>query len=231
MKLKILFILLLTAQFLMAKVTLGAKPDKMEKAGFVLLKSSTFNNNKGDLYLDVNSCQLALKVKDTWISIDEATKDFVIIFPDQSRVIGKVEGTSQAKPACFHSLNVKPGGTHKILANKSNMGTDENSNGLVNCLAGNGNVYTDQINFISEKEYKANCAKSSSDCRKSETSLFIKNGSGLTFHQFGKQIGSNITRADLKINEEIHRPRCQVSKAGPKPVAAPPRTQPKSEVK
>ena len=95
--------------------------------------------------------------------------------------------------------------------------------GMTNCKNQTGGTVTDAINYLSEKEYKANCAKDSSSCRKTERTIRIKAGVGLLFYDAGQEKGSNVRRDSLKFDES-YRDKCETGTPGRDPVKPAPAT-------
>lgn len=211
MKYQIATLLLLITSFSMAdKLRSTAEPKTDLDPSYTIVKKNADNNFKGTLIFDPKTCQF--KILRDGVIISVVDNNFLIEFPDKRTVVGVVEGVNEAKgkPACFHSLTEKPKGdskdSWKIFANKTAIG--DGPNGLENCKSQSGGHVTDAINYLSEKEYKANCAKDSSDCRKTERTIRIKAGAGLLFYEAGQEKGSNVRRDSLKF-DETYRDKCE----------------------
>ncbi len=181
----------------------------------VKLKSSAENGDKGDLYLDPLSCHYVIKRQDLSITLitDKTTnaESFQITFPNQRTIIGAVENN----PACFHSLTGEKKKGYMIKAiNSSKL---ESQNEMQNCIDSaiykdkrKANYVVTEIWYVPTKDY---CRGPSfqSDCWELSQKFIIKNGTGLTFLKgYGPNIGSNITRNDLKVRSE-DQSKCVVS--------------------
>lgn len=193
-------------------------------ANFTIVKHHIDNKYKGTLVFDPKAC--AFKLIRDGLTISLANDNFLVQFPDGRTAVGQVSDADEKKgrPACFHSLSEKPTAKNApdwiIIGNKTSLGGEgsSKSNGLVNCKERNGSATTDVISYISKADYKATCAKDSSNCRSSEHKVFIKAGNGLWILKGNEQQGSNIKRDDLKFDES-YRAKCDApTKPGQEPV-------------
>lgn len=226
MKYQIVTLILLFSSFSIAdkmQPTKGPKTDL--DPTYTIVKKNADNNFKGTLIFDPKSCQF--KILRDGVMISVVDNNFLIELPDQRTVVGVVEGVNEAKgkPACFHSLSEKPstykGEAWKVFANKTAMGGAQD--GMTNCKNQNGGTVTDAINYLPEKEYKANCAKDSGNCRKTERTIRIKAGAGLLFYEAGQEKGSNVRRDSLKFDES-YRDKCETGTPNKAPVKPTPAT-------